>query len=208
MHAKNIIVPIIAFLSFACCKSEKTPSVQVVPVTSASVAPIVKPVVQTEQELFIRSLVASDNSTDAFNLCKPKMVAEVTNAHSQGYGFFVAWAMNHEDVFKFKDVSVASNETNSGKVFKNFEKELGKKICVSGIVIQIEEEKNASEGLLKSGGTLFHFTNIGDSGDITRLNTARFCGVVAGLFHYTNSGGGTGHAIDTVGVWDLPENKK
>jgi hypothetical protein len=31
--------------------------------------------------------------------------------------------------------------------------------------------------------------------------------VVTGKYSYANSGGGTGHAVTLVGVFDLPENK-
>ncbi len=35
----------------------------------------------------------------------------------------------------------------------------------------------------------------------------RFCGVVTGLFDYANSGGGTGHAVAIVGLFDIAENR-
>lgn len=31
--------------------------------------------------------------------------------------------------------------------------------------------------------------------------------VVTGNYDYSNSAGGTGHAVDLVGMFDLPENK-
>jgi hypothetical protein len=46
------------------------------------------------------------------------------------------------------------------------------------------------------------------NGRVGSGNTAaRFCGVVTGLYDYSNSGGGTGHTADIVGMFDLPESK-
>jgi hypothetical protein len=32
--------------------------------------------------------------------------------------------------------------------------------------------------------------------------------VVAGKYDYVNSGGGTGHAVAAVGMFDLPDNRR
>lgn len=42
---------------------------------------------------------------------------------------------------------------------------------------------------------------------VSANRSARFCGVVTGLYDDSNSGVGVGHAVQMVGMFDLPENK-
>lgn len=94
------------------------------------------------------------------------------------------------------------------------DEERGKRVCFTGTIIQIAVEKTDfgkfNAGLLKVGyydTTLFSFLNVGSSGTLVAYDQARFCGVVVGKHDYSNSAGGTGHAIQVVGMWDLPQNK-
>lgn len=86
------------------------------------------------------------------------------------------------------------------------------RICATGRIIEIHEDKSgkASNGLLRSySGTLYHFEAFGSSGTLTERGQGRFCGFVVGQFHYRNSGGGgVGHAVDVLGVWDFPKTSR
>ena len=138
-------------------------------------------------------------------------MGDSTNKIDPGALVFGAWAAAR---MKWEDVAVAKDETTPKLVFKDPDEERGKRVCFTGQIIQIAVEKSPfgkfTNGLLSVGyydTTLFHFLNVGSSGSLVDGNQARFCGVVIGRYDYSNSGGGTGHAIQVVGIWDLPENK-
>jgi hypothetical protein len=84
---------------------------------------------------------------------------------------------------------------------------------MSGQIVQIAVVKvpgagKLAEGLLLSdGGNIYHYTAAGSSGTLVAQSSGRFCGVVIGNYDYSNSAGGTGHAVSPVGMFDLPENK-
>ena len=56
-------------------------------------------------------------------------------------------------------------------------------------------------------GDIYKFMNVGTSGDLVANSQARMCGVVTGRYQYSNSAGGTGHALSIVGMFDLPQNR-
>ena len=82
---------------------------------------------------------------------------------------------------------------------------------VRGIADRIRwilEARNISERELSTtAGNLIYFVNAGSSGELVQNSIARTCGVVTGRFDYSNSGGGVGHAISVVGLFDLPQNR-
>jgi hypothetical protein len=114
---------------------------------------------------------------------------------------------------KWADVAVAKDETSFALVRKDADEARGKRMCTSGQVVQIEVQKipgagKHSEGLLmSSAGNIYNFIAAGSSGELVERSYARFCGVVTGKYDYSNSAGGEGHAVEIVGLFDLPENK-
>jgi hypothetical protein len=106
------------------------------------------------------------------------------------------------------------DETSPGKVFKDSQSELGKQICSVGTIVEIHaahDEFNMEVGeLMGFSGTLYHFYSVRGSGDLVHNSTAQICGFVVGTFNYSNSLGGTSHAVDIAAVWNLnypPPNK-
>ena len=53
---------------------------------------------------------------------------------------------------------------------------------------------------------IYRFLAVKSTGNITDESSAKFCGVVIGKMDYANSAGGVAHAIQLVGMFDLPEN--
>jgi hypothetical protein len=107
---------------------------------------------------------------------------------------------------------VPKDETSYLLAEKDSDEARGKRMCVSGTVIQIEVEKTdvgkLNTGLLMSwSNNLFNYVTVGTSGELVAQSAARICGVVTGKYDYSNSAGGTGHAIEIVGMFDLPQNK-
>ncbi len=81
-----------------------------------------------------------------------------------------------------------------------------------GKIIQIAVEKEDigkfHVGLIISdAGNLYRFLGVRSSGTLVGDSRAKFCGVVTGKYDYSNSAGGTGHAVKLVGMFDLPENR-
>lgn len=152
-----------------------------------------------------------ETATAAFAFAKPLMSDVTIDAKkNEGGVLFARWASAH---LAWTDVYVANDETSFGKIRKDSEEEIGKRMCISGSIIQIEVVKldvgkKVSVGLLMSnGGNIYHFVNALSSGEIVQNKYARTCGFVVGAYSYANSGGGTSHGVDLVGIFDLPENK-
>lgn len=129
----------------------------------------------------------------------------------KGTAFFWVWADRN---LTLADLKVISDETTFGAVMKDSDSERGKRLCASGTVIQIEKIdlrptiRESFTGLLLSGGGIVQFYSFGSTGSVVGSTHTRFCGVVMGQYHYSNSGGGTSHAISVVGMFDIPENRK
>jgi hypothetical protein len=114
---------------------------------------------------------------------------------------------------RWVDVGVQKDETSPALVRKDPDEARAKRMCTSGQLVQIAVVKldngaKLSEGLLESNaGNLYHYLGAGSSGELVEQSYARFCGVVIGTYDYSNSAGGTGHAVEIVGMFDLPENR-
>ena len=113
------------------------------------------------------------------------------------------WAARH---LRWSDVAIAKNETTFALIHKDSDSARGKRLCFNSQVIQIGKEKadeaSVFTGLLLSGGAqIASFIAAGSTGDLVENSYARFCGVVIGTYDYSNSGGGTGHAISVVGMF-------
>ncbi len=139
----------------------------------------------------------------------PEM-ADTTDELGTGALLLTAWSSTR---MRWADVSVAKSETSFALVHKDSDAARGKRMCVRGSLIQISKESVGSSavfiGLLMSGYTdLVHFVAVGGTGELVERSRTRLCGVVTGTYDYANSGGGTGHAINVVGMFDLPENRK
>lgn len=154
--------------------------------------------------------IAKTETLDAaLELAKPHM-DEVFGHDSPGALMLSVWAMGH---VAWADVGVAKDETSFALVQKDPDEARGKRLCATGSIVQIQLAKTEYgkmyEGLLHTyGGNLVRFLAAGSSGELVESSEARMCGVVTGKYDYSNSGGGTGHAIEVVGMFDLPANRK
>lgn len=134
---------------------------------------------------------------------------QTVGEHSAATVIFTGWAL---DRLEWSAVNVATDETSYALAQKNIDSARGKRLCISGSVIEIHEDKTPQGSLttgliMSSAGNIFSFDGVGSSGQIVEQSWARFCGVVIDKYDYSNSAGGTGHAIDVVGMFDLPENR-
>lgn len=103
-------------------------------------------------------------------------------------------------------------ETTFGKVQKDSASERGKRICRSGVVVEIAKMKDFPNafvgGLLTSTREVLRFYSVGDTGELVGGSSAKFCGIVTGTDDYANSAGGTTHGVAVIGMFDLPPNRK
>lgn len=145
---------------------------------------------------------------DAIDHVKDKM-SDTDDETSPGALLLALWS---SDRLKWADVSVAKNETSFALVRKDSAANRGKRMCVRGQIIQIQKEKaegtSLFSGLMLTGyGDITSFIAAGSTGALVAQSRARLCGVVIGTYDYSNSGGGKGHAVSLVGMFDLPENR-
>jgi hypothetical protein len=135
-------------------------------------------------------------------------MSDETDALSSGAKALAQWAIAG---LKWSELK-ALPQTSRARVMKDADTERGKGICLSGSIIEITADKGAGEkvyigGLSDERGGIYRFVNVGSSGDIVEQSHARMCGVVIGRIDYSNSMGGMAHAVQLVGMFDLPENK-
>ena len=153
--------------------------------------------------------MAQTTLTDALQVVRPSMDDVSGGQWSHGGLMLALWASTH---LRWQDVEVSKNETSYALVRKDSEEARGKRICTSGIIIQIEKEGAGStkvySGLLMNAyENIFAFYVAGSTGELVSQSRARLCGVVIGTYDYPNSAGGAGHAVALVGMFDLPANK-
>jgi hypothetical protein len=206
---KFVFTVILISVLFSACKKEvvtsdpPAQSSQPSPRTSVAIPP------PPPKESPIDKIQKVKSFADAVNFALPSM-SDTFNETSPGTILFLGWAGKR---MKWEDVYVAKNETSFAKVLKDSQEERGKRLCAAGMLIEIKVERTKigkiNEGILTtSNGNLYRFHNVDSSGELVARKSARMCGIVIGKFDYSNSAGGTGHAIQIVGVFDLPENKK
>jgi len=176
---------------------------------TATALPTPEPTRTTEAPTPIELIVTKKTMADALVIASPLMI-DRPNDSSVGTALFAVWSMHN---LHWRDVAVRQDETSFARVQKDVDAERMKRLCVSGSIVQIDTQKTQLGpiymGLMMNDAVnLFHFNAVHSTGDLVQQSPARFCGVVTGKYDYENSAGGTGHAIDMVGIFDLPENRK
>lgn len=151
-----------------------------------------------------------ENLRQAVAASVPYMKDISNSGVSQGAAMLAIWGADHMKWEELQDLSPGKY----GLVMKDPDSQRGLKICTSGHVIEIAIERSESTkgkifigGMFDDIGRIYRFIAVGSTGEIMANNRARFCGVITGQEHYSNSAGGTAHAIHVVGMFDLPENK-
>jgi len=139
-----------------------------------------------------------------------KYMGSTRDKPSKGALIFGAWSMKR---LKWSELQLVE-KTKYALVEKDPETEIGKKMCVRGKVIQIRAERTSYgkmfTGLMFKGASyrsnVVSFFAVGSTGEIVARKRARFCGIVTGIYTYSNTGGGTTHAVQMVGMFKLKAN--
>jgi hypothetical protein len=156
----------------------------------------------------LRVIMTKQTAAEAIEVAAPYLVDKF-NEPSPGTAIFVLWALKN---MRWQDVGTVGDETSLAKVLKDVAAERTKRLCLRGSIVEIaatpQDSGTAYVGILMTEGmNLVHFYAVKATGELVEQSPARFCGFVTGKYDYPNSIGGTGHAIDVVGMFDLPANR-
>ncbi|PPD34924.1 MAG: hypothetical protein CTY21_09395 [Methylomonas sp.] len=146
---------------------------------------------------------------DAIDYAKREMSDIQGEGVSAGAAFLALWSSYS---LKWADLQTIE-KGKYGLVMKDSSTQIGRRLCMSGSVIEIERDRTVSQpifigGLIDNEGKIYRFVAVGSTGEIVGGTNAKFCGIIAGQQHYANSIGGVAHAVALIGMFDLPENKK
>lgn len=148
--------------------------------------------------------------SEAIDAARPEMTDTVDDT-SSGTAAFALWASAAPMKW---DELMGLPRTKAPLVFKDPDEQRGKLLCASGEIVEITAEHSAVGKIYLGGladmatGTIYRFAAVGSTGDLVQGSAGAFCGVVTGRIDYSNSGGGTTHAIQLVGMFKLSQNMK
>ena len=184
--------------SFACAGEGEVPAVEVTPPP----APEPPPKTPYQQVMEFRDLEG------AIAFTKPDM-KDMTGDLCTGQILLAAWGAHN---MRWGMVHPEKNETSFDLVRKDSDAARGKRLCLTGTIIEIAKLDmgvvTTFHGLIMSRQRdIYTFLAVGDTGELVGGSHAGFCGVVIGNYDYANSVGGTGHAVSLVGMFDLPSNR-
>lgn len=185
-----------------CCCSKRGGQIQPAPVAVESTAPTAH--VPSMDE----TIKAAPTLHAAMQAARPLFI-DHSNMDSIGSIEILDWLAAHG---RWSDIGVDVDETNFVMVQKDVDSEIGHRLCVGGTVVEITKDQLGANRTWKGeivaySGNIFRFLGARSSGQVVAQGDARFCGVVTGLYDYSNSGGGVTHAVEVVGMFDLPENR-
>lgn len=146
---------------------------------------------------------------DAINVYMPLMTDE-SNSLSQGAALLAMWESGKNIPW---GALVSLPRTKADLVLKDSSQERGKLICTNGQIVEIAAEDTPAGKVFdgeiadEDGNGIFRFIAARSTGNLVQGSHASFCGVVIGKFDYSNSMDGVTHAIQLVGMFDLPENR-
>jgi len=99
-----------------------------------------------------------------------------------------------ETRMSWEDASPKMPETSVTLFNKDPDEERGKRMCVTGRIIEIQKvskSKVYAGGMFNEDHDVIRFVAVRSTGEITNRSSAKFCGVVTNKYSYSNSGGGT-----------------
>jgi hypothetical protein len=191
---------ILLLVLFACSTKKETPTPEAVPVAPKAPEPVRQP-----------TLLEQLNQHQHFDGSLKVAIRHFGDSRNEadvGAMTFAVWSTKHMVWASIQK----QPETKHALVLKDPVSERGKKMCSSGTMIEIRVDRSTGNpiydgGIMSNGGKVTRFMAVGSSGELVENSPARICGIVTGTYSYGNSAGGTTHAVNVVGMFDLPENK-
>lgn len=144
---------------------------------------------------------------EAISVARPLM-ADRAEQVSRGAVLLAIWGMKK---MKWADVAVQVNETSHAAAMKDSEQQRGKRLCITArlAMMQISHfgQGDVYHGILRTAdGDLYQYEAVGSTEDLG--DTGTLCGVVTGTFEYTSASGVVHTAVQIVGMFDLPVNRR
>lgn len=150
------------------------------------------------------------NLTEAISALKPQMTDFVETEVSEGAVLLSYWGTEH---MKWPEIQ-AIEKSKFKLVMKDPDIERGKQLCMNGEVIEIQVDNTLPNGkkiyhggLFDGNYNIYRFIALGSTGELVGGSRAKFCGIITGKNDYSNSQGGSAHAVHLVGMFDLLDNK-
>jgi hypothetical protein len=155
------------------------------------------------------SIVATTLSR-AVELTRPKMVDGPAATPSDGAKLFAAWAQQN---LAWEDIDLKPPETTMSRADADPATERGKRLCEAGTITELKSTdirgaKVAIGFLARKDNEVIQFIAVRGMGSLAEKTATRFCGVMSARVDRTLPTGGSGHALQVIGMFDLPENKK
>ena len=199
---------VLAMVVFACAEEKApVPETTATPVVSASATAAPEPSASVHPSDAIKAL---PSFKEALEFARPHMAdvdSDGDDDASLGWQYLTSWARVK---MRWEDAAPKLPETTIALVKKDPDDERGKRLCITGAIVQIERKGKlgAYTGGILSEHDVVRFAAVRSTGDITKeTRSAKFCGVVTNKVSYKNAVGGTTHAVQMVGMFDLPENR-
>lgn len=171
----------------------------------AKTVPVEDPAI-VRKRLLLERLRDTEHLAGALELTVPLMSdVDPGEPWSEGATLLAAWM----DLRYFWPELRAMPDTKRAEIMKDSDTTRGRRICVSGTVIEIKREKSypfhAYVGGLNQGYgmNVVRFIAVGSTEGILENKWARLCGITPGLYNYSNTSGGEVHAVGIVGAFDL-----
>jgi hypothetical protein len=199
-----VAVPVTIFVVAGFLNRKTTPPpLPAATVTAAPEAP--KPQAPTLSE----KLAGAANLSEAVALTKPHFGDVQGEEVNNGAALLAMWWAHRSTLW---NELVAMPDTRRAEIMKDPDPYRGQRICMTGSVTQIFRDKSTPPsapvymGVLYHNGGFVRFLAVQSTQGIVEGTPARFCGIAVGLQSYPNVSGGTTHAIQVVGLFDIPAN--
>lgn len=149
---------------------------------------------------------------EALAITKPHM-RDVKDEYDPAAVALGSWALKK---MRWQDVEVSPNETSMAAFERDPFAERGKRMCARGGIVDLTIDRGRdgtappmafADVLTAEGDRLMVFA-AGTAGTLARGSHARVCGVVTGRHARTSVSGGTNLAVQLVGMFDLPDNRR
>ncbi|MFO0662828.1 MAG: hypothetical protein U0174_02695 [Polyangiaceae bacterium] len=119
-----------------------------------------------------------------------------------------------EERLRWADVDMKKNQTSTLLALKDPEGAYGKRACLTGKLTTITAVRDADasallhfKAVLEGPGERWNLSAVGDTAELVKGSTAKFCGLAVHV-RTQRADGGTLDTLDVVGMFDLPENRK
>ena len=151
------------------------------------------------------TILSAPSFSHAVELALP-MIAEGGKASREGTALLASWA---DQYLAWETIDLPKPETTLSLAARDLQPERGKRLCESGEITEIFDEGKAYTGLLlKQRFEVIAFIAVRSVGKLEAKRRARFCGVVTGRHASAGPEAGSAQAVQVIGMFDVPENKK